>query len=101
MTNEESKLYAGVEGSMSLSVNTGTDADACKLKYGIVDGLREGGGGSAVRQSELWEDEDVRKPKVEGNSIDSGSSVDATYRVRARGAGATSSVRLTCEERCR
>lgn len=94
-TNDDSRLYAGVDGSDGLSVNTGVDTEA---EYILECG---GGGGGGDPQSELCAEPDVRNPRVEGKSIEAGSSVDATYRVRARGAGAMSSVRSTSDDRWR
>lgn len=50
---------------------------------------------------ELCAEPQVRNPRVEGRTIESGSSVDATYSVIARGAGEMSSARSTSVDRCR
>ena len=76
LRNEESRLYTVLDGSANLEWDRGGG-----------EGPGDGGVGGEGDRCGKWAEDAERKPSVEGRRIVSGSALDSTYWVIARGAG--------------
>lgn len=80
-TNEDSMLYAGVDGSKGRLVTLGDASVAWRLR------LEEEAAAEGLQSEDGWEDGGQRRPSVEGSTIESESDAATKYCVSARGAG--------------